>query len=83
MASRHLLSADRHHRYLEKIARPRKLVLLFGTKGEGLPCKILYALPTARITTAADFDSLNVATASGIALACFADTVRLNGRPGG
>jgi len=62
---------------LEKVARPRKLALLFGSEGKGLPQTVLEQLQTVRIPIAADFDSLNVATASGIALARFANPERL------
>ncbi|KXF76680.1 23S rRNA methyltransferase [Paramesorhizobium deserti] len=48
-----------------------RLALLFGTEGEGLPKALLERLRTARIPMSADFDSLNVATASGIALSRF------------
>lgn len=57
--------------------RPRKVALLFGTEGEGLPPDILRNLQVIRIPIAPDFDSLNVATASGIALAHFTDPARL------
>jgi tRNA G18 (ribose-2'-O)-methylase SpoU len=42
--------------------------LILGTEGSGLPSSILGSLPTFRIPISPDFDSLNVATASGIAL---------------
>ncbi|MBC2886080.1 RNA methyltransferase [Ochrobactrum sp. CM-21-5] len=45
--------------------------LLLGTEGEGLPPRLLDKLQTARIPMSQDFDSLNVATASGIALSRF------------
>ncbi|PYE87079.1 TrmH family RNA methyltransferase [Phyllobacterium leguminum] len=48
-----------------------RLALLFGTEGEGLPKPLLDRLNTARIPMSRDFDSLNVATASGIALSRF------------
>ncbi len=48
-------------------AAPRTALLL-GTEGEGLPLPLLQQLQTARIPMSASFDSLNVATASGIAL---------------
>ena len=44
--------------------------LLLGTEGEGLPKHLLSSLQTARIPMSGNFDSLNVATASGIALSC-------------
>lgn len=49
---------------------PRQ-ALLMGTEGEGLPKPLLERLNTARIPMSAEFDSLNVATASGIALSRF------------
>ncbi|AQS41185.1 MAG: 23S ribosomal RNA methyltransferase [Candidatus Tokpelaia hoelldobleri] len=51
--------------------RPKKLALLLGTEGEGLPEPVLKRLQTLRIPIAADFDSLNVATAAAIALSHF------------
>jgi tRNA G18 (ribose-2'-O)-methylase SpoU len=45
--------------------------LLLGTEGEGLPQRLLERLQTARIPMSKEFDSLNVATASGIALSRF------------
>jgi tRNA G18 (ribose-2'-O)-methylase SpoU len=43
-------------------------VLVFGTEGQGLPQSVLQSVKTCRIAMSAEFDSLNVATASGIAL---------------
>ena len=45
-----------------------KTALLLGTEGEGLPKALLQKLQTVKIPMSASFDSLNVATASGIAL---------------
>ncbi len=45
--------------------------LLLGTEGEGLPAHLLERLTGARIPMSKQFDSLNVATASGIALSRF------------
>jgi len=45
--------------------------LLLGTEGDGLPSHLLNQLTGARIPMSAQFDSLNVATASGIALSRF------------
>ncbi|MEJ5081782.1 TrmH family RNA methyltransferase [Ochrobactrum sp. MYb379] len=45
--------------------------LLLGTEGEGLPAHLLRQLTGARIPMSSQFDSLNVATASGIALSRF------------
>lgn len=47
-----------------------RTALLLGTEGEGLPKHLLSSLQTARIPMSGNFDSLNVATASGIALSC-------------
>jgi tRNA G18 (ribose-2'-O)-methylase SpoU len=53
---------------LEQVgARPRQAVL-FGAEGPGLPAEVLSRARSVRIPMAAGFDSLNVATASGIAL---------------
>jgi tRNA G18 (ribose-2'-O)-methylase SpoU len=46
---------------------PRTAILL-GTEGPGLPPDMLARLETVRIPMAGDFDSLNVATTSGIVL---------------
>ena len=46
----------------------RRLALLAGTEGEGLPADILAQVKTLRIEQAPGMDSLNVATAAGIAL---------------
>lgn len=47
-----------------------RTALLLGTEGEGLPQHLLTSLQSARIPMSRRFDSLNVATASGIALSC-------------
>ena len=46
----------------------RRLALLTGTEGEGLPRSILDTIRTARIPQAPGLDSLNAGTATGIAL---------------
>jgi len=48
-----------------------RTALLLGTEGEGLPRQLLQKLQTVKIPMSRDFDSLNVATASGIALSRF------------
>lgn len=53
---------------LERCAWPERTALLVGAEGAGLPADILAALPGVRIAMADGFDSLNVATASGVAL---------------
>lgn len=45
-----------------------RTALVLGTEGEGLPAEILSGFSTARIAQNPGLDSLNVATASGIAL---------------
>jgi len=45
-----------------------RMVLITGTEGEGLPAHILSRIQTARIAQAPSLDSLNAATATGIAL---------------
>lgn len=51
--------------------RARRLALLLGTEGEGLPKPLLARLRSVHIPMSRQFDSLNVATASGIALSHF------------
>ncbi len=50
------------------IAPGRRVALVMGTEGEGLPAAILQRFRSARIAQAPGLDSLNVGTASGIAL---------------
>jgi len=50
------------------IAPGRRVALVMGTEGEGLPAAILDHFRSARIAQAPGLDSLNVGTASGIAL---------------
>ena len=50
------------------IPAARRIALVLGTEGEGLPQGILASFRTARIPQRPGLDSLNVATASGIAL---------------
>jgi tRNA G18 (ribose-2'-O)-methylase SpoU len=45
-----------------------KRALILGTEGTGLPQYLLKSVPSYRIPMSGNFDSLNVATASGIAL---------------
>ncbi|MEW5424424.1 TrmH family RNA methyltransferase [Amorphus sp. 3PC139-8] len=51
-------------------ARPRlrRVAVFLGAEGPGLPASVLERLQTVRIPIAAGFDSLNVATTSGIVL---------------
>lgn len=53
---------------IDTIAPGRRVALVMGTEGEGLPPHILDRFQSARIAQAAGLDSLNVGTASGIAL---------------
>jgi len=46
----------------------RRTALFVGAEGSGLPAPVLQRLRTVRISIAEDFDSLNVAAASAIAL---------------
>lgn len=57
-----------------------RMALVMGTEGEGLPRTILESFHTARIAQMPGLDSLNVGTASGIALYSLA---RSMGRLGG
>lgn len=50
------------------IPATRRIALVLGTEGEGLPENILSSFRTASIPQRPGLDSLNVATASGIAL---------------
>ncbi|MFD1328238.1 TrmH family RNA methyltransferase [Mycoplana ramosa] len=53
---------------IARIEASPRLALVAGTEGEGLPPAILSRFHTARIPQRPGLDSLNVATASGIAL---------------
>ncbi|WEZ82620.1 RNA methyltransferase [Rhizobium sp. 32-5/1] len=53
---------------LHDIPPSPRTALLVGTEGEGLPAAILSSIRTARIRQRPGLDSLNVATATGIAL---------------
>ncbi|WP_267357308.1 MULTISPECIES: RNA methyltransferase [unclassified Methylobacterium] len=53
---------------LEQHAAPKRTLLILGTEGPGLDTAILAQARPVRIPMAAGFDSLNVATAAGIAL---------------
>jgi tRNA G18 (ribose-2'-O)-methylase SpoU len=53
---------------LNCVTRPPRCALLLGAEGPGLPDFILARTRSVRIPMAAGFDSLNVATASGVAL---------------
>lgn len=63
-----------------EIAPTRRMALVMGTEGEGLPKAILERFHTARIAQMPGLDSLNVGTASGIALYSLAKSMgRLQG----
>ena len=53
---------------LHDIPPSPRTALLVGTEGEGLPQNIMSSIRTARIRQRPGLDSLNVATATGIAL---------------
>jgi tRNA G18 (ribose-2'-O)-methylase SpoU len=55
-------------RTLSEVRRAPRMAVLLGTEGPGLPASILARIETVRIPMAGDFDSLNVATTSGIVL---------------
>lgn len=58
-----------------EITPGERVALVMGTEGEGLPASILDRFQSARIAQAAGLDSLNVGTASGIALYHLARTM--------
>ncbi|QEE09554.1 RNA methyltransferase [Bartonella kosoyi] len=58
---------------LKQANKTKRIALIFGTEGDGLPPHILQQSQALRIPMTDGFDSLNVATASGIALAHFTD----------
>ncbi len=53
---------------LQALRRKGPMAVLFGAEGPGLPQSVLERSRTVRIRMAGDFDSLNVATTSGIVL---------------
>lgn len=53
---------------LSRLGRPPRVAALFGTEGRGLPATLMAKVRTVAIPMAAGFDSLNVATTSGIVL---------------
>jgi len=58
---------------LRDLKRPQRAAVLLGTEGEGLPEAIMARALTVGIPMAQGFDSLNVATTSGIVLHALAD----------
>ncbi|WP_449231150.1 TrmH family RNA methyltransferase [Azospirillum doebereinerae] len=63
---------------LAALAPPPRAALLFGSEGPGLPPALLAGSRTVRIPMAGSFDSLNVATTSGIVLHHFAADAEQN-----
>lgn len=59
---------------LSSLARPARAAVLLGAEGPGLPVDILERAETIAIPMAGAFDSLNVATTSGIVLHHLATT---------
>jgi tRNA G18 (ribose-2'-O)-methylase SpoU len=57
---------------LADVTPPDRAALVLGAEGPGLPPELMARMTTLRIPMAPGFDSLNVATASGIALHRFA-----------
>ena len=53
---------------LAGLSRAARSAVLFGAEGPGLPASVMASVQTVRIEMAGGFDSLNVATASGIVL---------------
>lgn len=62
---------------LDDIKPTQKTLLLLGTEGEGLPASVMAQVKTAKIAQSGQLDSLNVATASGIALWHIARAMKL------
>ncbi|WP_370674479.1 TrmH family RNA methyltransferase [Pleomorphomonas sp. PLEO] len=63
-----LALSPRGSRRLDEVPTDRPLALLLGAEGPGLPDLEMAGAETVRIDMASGFDSLNVATTSGIAL---------------
>ncbi|MGB3416540.1 MAG: RNA methyltransferase [Mesorhizobium sp.] len=59
---------------IRAVRRSTRIALYLGTEGEGLPKDLLEKLATVRIAMRGDFDSLNVAAASAIALHHFSES---------
>lgn len=60
--------SPRGSKSIEALPKSAQRALILGTEGAGLPDDILSKVGTFRIAMSADFDSLNVGTAAGIAL---------------
>jgi tRNA G18 (ribose-2'-O)-methylase SpoU len=61
---------------IRAIVPSKRIALVVGTEGEGLPAAILSAFGSARIPQAPGLDSLNVATATGVALFALASAMK-------
>jgi tRNA G18 (ribose-2'-O)-methylase SpoU len=66
---------------VDRLPSQGRRALILGTEGAGLPKQILSVLPTYQIPMSGSFDSLNVATASGIALYHASRHVRTGAAP--
>ncbi|GAA4662237.1 RNA methyltransferase [Bartonella pachyuromydis] len=78
VADFHLYALSPSAPYTLKQVKPiKRIALILGTEGDGLPSPILQKSESLRIPMAHSFDSLNVATATGIALAHFSDCAKL------
>ncbi|MBX4335118.1 TrmH family RNA methyltransferase [Bartonella raoultii] len=62
---------------LKQAKKTKRIALILGTEGNGLPPHVLQKSKTLRIPMAHGFDSLNVATASAIALSHFSNFDKL------
>jgi tRNA G18 (ribose-2'-O)-methylase SpoU len=61
---------------IREIPAATRMALLTGTEGEGLPAHVMATIHTARIAQAPGLDSLNAATATGIALHAIASVMK-------
>ena len=68
-----LALTPRGEQTLATLERPPRAALVLGAEGLGLPDTVLARCRTLRIPMAGDFDSLNVAVTSGIALHALAE----------
>ena len=59
---------------LSQVRSSRRTALLLGAEGPGLPMELMARTRTVSIPMSGGFDSLNVATTSGIALHHLANT---------
>jgi tRNA G18 (ribose-2'-O)-methylase SpoU len=60
---------------IRQIPKAKRMALVIGTEGEGLPHAVLQRFHTARIAQSPHLDSLNAGTASGLALYQMAATM--------